>query len=43
MNNNQLGSANCAALIKSLVENLTVIQGKVSHLSVNGVGRPRLT
>ena len=37
MNNNQSGGNDCAALIKSLVDDLTAINRKVSNLSINGV------
>jgi len=37
MNNNQSGGNDCAALIKSLVDDLTAINRKVSSLSINGI------
>jgi len=37
MNNNELCGKDCAAEIKSCIDDLTAIYQKVSYLSVNGI------
>jgi len=37
MNNNELCGNDCAAEIKSRIDDLTAIYRKVSHLSVDGI------
>ena len=37
MNNNQSGGKDCAVLIKSLINDLTAINRKITHLSTDEV------